>query len=154
MKCPQCFECPIPRAPRSGMSQKKAMTQELPDADSTTPPPKAIPPVPTNNVEVPPRQPTTNLTTDVLQSFMLSSMKNQAQMAQLMRTMVANQATMQQAIQQVTLQQTTLQQTATQQAAMQQTVLLGNRDSGTMTVELVILETSKGKNRLPLKVAK
>ena len=81
---PQWFECPIPRAPRSGMSQKKAVTQELPDADSTAPPPEAVPPVPTNNVEVPPRQPTANLTTDVLQSFMLTSMENQAQMAQLM----------------------------------------------------------------------
>ena len=72
----QWFECPIPRAPRSGMSQKRAMTQDLPDADSTAPPPKAVPPVPTNNVEVPPSQLTTNLTTDVLHAFILTSMEN------------------------------------------------------------------------------
>ena len=72
------------------MSQKKAVTQELPDADSTAPPPEAVPPVPTNNVEVPPRQLTTNLTTDVLQSFMLTSMENLAQMAQMMQTLVTN----------------------------------------------------------------
>ena len=35
----QWFESPIPRAPRSGMSQKKAMNQDLPDADSTAPSP-------------------------------------------------------------------------------------------------------------------
>ena len=32
---PQWFESPIPRAPRSGMSQKREITQDLPDADST-----------------------------------------------------------------------------------------------------------------------
>ena len=82
--------------------------------------------MPTNNVEVPPSQPTTNLTTDVLQAFMLTSMKNQAQMTQMMQTLVTNQATMQPA----TMQRTTMQQTA-----MQQTTLQGIRDSGTMTVE-------------------
>ena len=105
---PQWFESPIPRAPRSRMSQKRAMTQELPDADSTAPSPEAVPPVPTNNVEVSPSQPTTNLTTYVLQAFMLTSMENQTQM---MQTLVTNQATMQQAIQQATMQQTTMQQT-------------------------------------------
>ncbi|XP_022957288.1 uncharacterized protein LOC111458730 [Cucurbita moschata] len=111
---PEWFECPIPRAPRSGMSQRKAVTQDLSDTDSTAPPPEAVPSVPTDNVE--------------------------AQMAQMMQTLVTNQAMMQQAIQQAPLQQTTLQQTAmqqaaTQQAAMQQTTLLGNRNSGTMTIE-------------------
>ena len=74
----------------------------------------------TNNVEVPPRQPTSNLTTDVLQAFMLTSMENQAHMTQMMQTLVTNQAIMQHTIQQATMQQTTLQ---------------GIRDSRTMTVE-------------------
>ena len=75
------------------MSQKRAMTQDLPDVDSTAPSPEVVPPVPTNNVEVPPSQPTSNLTTDVLQAFMLTSMENQAQMTQMMQTLVTNQAT-------------------------------------------------------------
>ena len=74
---PQWYESSIPRAPRSGMSQRRAMTQDLPDANSTALFPEAVPPVPTNNVEVPPSQPTTNLITDVLQAFTLSSMENQ-----------------------------------------------------------------------------
>ena len=52
------------------------MTQYLPDANSTTPFPEAVPPVPTNNIEVPPSEPTINLTTDVRQAFMLTSMEN------------------------------------------------------------------------------
>ena len=55
------------------------MTQDLPDADSIAPL-EAVPPVPTSNVEVPLSQSTTNLTADVLQTFMLTSMENQAQM--------------------------------------------------------------------------
>ena len=73
---PQWYESSIPRAPRSGMSQKREMTQDLPNADSTAPSPEAVPLVPTNNVEVPPSQLTTNLTTDVLQAFMLTSREN------------------------------------------------------------------------------
>ena len=132
---PQWFGSPIPRAPRSRMSQRRTTTQDLPDADSTAPSPEAVPSVPTNNVEVPPSQPTSNLTTDVLQAFMLTSMENQAQMTQMMQTPVTNQATMQQAIQQGTMQQTTM-----QQIAMQQTTLQRIRDSGTMTVESRYLE--------------
>ena len=44
---PQWFESPIPRAPRLGMSQKRAMTQDLPDVDSNAPSPEVVPPMPT-----------------------------------------------------------------------------------------------------------
>ena len=124
-KMPQWFKSPIPWAPRSEMCQRRALTQDLLDGDSTTTSPEAVPPVSTNNIEVPPSQPTTNLTTDVQQAFMLTSMENQTQMIQMMQTLVTNQATMQQAIQQATMQHTTLQ---------------GNRDSGTMTMESLYLK--------------
>ena len=65
------------------------------------------------------------------------------------------QATLQQTtLQQTAMQQTTMQQAAMQQTAMQQTILLGNRDSETMTIEARYLKDFRGKNRLPLKVAK
>ena len=73
---PQWYKSSIPWASRSGMSRRRAMTQYLPDANSTTPFPEAVPPVPTNNIEVPPSEPTINLTTDVRQAFMLTSMEN------------------------------------------------------------------------------
>ena len=131
------------------MSQRRTTTQDLPDADFTAPSPEAVPSMPTNNVEVPSSQPTTNLTTDILQEFMLTSMENQSQMTQMMQTPITNQATMQQAIQQGTMQQTiqqgtmqqtTMQQIAMQQTTMQQTTLQRIRDSGTMTVESRYLE--------------
>ena len=137
---PQWFESPIPRAQRSGMSQRRATTQDLPDADSTAPSPEAVPPMPTNNIEIPPSQPTTNLTADGLQAFTLTSMENQTQMTQMMQTLVTNQATMQQAIQQATMQQTI------QQATMQQTTMQGIRDSRTMAVESRYLKDFQGHN--------
>ena len=75
------------------------MTQDLPNTDSTAPSPEVVPPVPTNNIEVPPNQPTANLTIDVLQAFMLTSMENQTQVPQMMQTLGANQTTMQQTMQ-------------------------------------------------------
>jgi len=104
--CPQASERIVPRAPRTGMGQRGVVNQDKSDADSTTPLPEVVPPVSDITTEVSPSQPTTTLTLDVLPTFMLTSMENQALMTQMMQTLVANQTSVQ-----------------------------GTKDLGTMTVE-------------------
>ena len=58
-------------------ARRRAVTRDIPDAYSLTQVPEVVPRMLATNTKVPPSQPTTTFTLEVLQAFIRTSMENQ-----------------------------------------------------------------------------
>ncbi|XP_022929326.1 uncharacterized protein LOC111435938 isoform X3 [Cucurbita moschata] len=84
-----------PQTPTPRRGRRKTELRAIQETVPQDPAPRGTPPAPALIPEEVPAQPSTTFTRDVLQVFMRTSMENQAQLTQLMQTLVANQAAMQ-----------------------------------------------------------